>query len=249
MSSSAATGTPAPDLAQVRAGIAARLPRYAAIAGLDFLNDPQALDKREALKSFDQIVRDGLHWFGGRDDVQRFLLGAVQAGDLNIDEALERLRSSIRRLNDAHGRVLLDEVLLPYDRLIGRFKKPDTLAGLSAQGRLAFGRALDGRPLAEWDVHALRRQFALVSQDVVLFDLTIAENIANAGLVASSEADAYRSRIPVFAAVLEESDVHVFRAEREAIGPFYPPRRRSEKGGRPSDSRRSAISLAGLDGG
>jgi hypothetical protein len=38
---------------------------------------------------------------------------------------------------------LLDEVLFPYDRLIGRFKKPDTLAGRSAHGRLAFARSLD----------------------------------------------------------------------------------------------------------
>jgi subfamily B ATP-binding cassette protein MsbA len=37
---------------------------------------------------------------------------------------------------------------------------------------------LDGRPLAEWDVHALRRQFALVSQDVVLFNESVAHNVA-----------------------------------------------------------------------
>jgi subfamily B ATP-binding cassette protein MsbA len=37
---------------------------------------------------------------------------------------------------------------------------------------------LDGRPLAEWDVQALRRQFALVSQDVILFNDSVAANIA-----------------------------------------------------------------------
>jgi subfamily B ATP-binding cassette protein MsbA len=37
---------------------------------------------------------------------------------------------------------------------------------------------LDGVPLREWDIAALRRQFALVSQDVVLFDDTIAANVA-----------------------------------------------------------------------
>ena len=37
---------------------------------------------------------------------------------------------------------------------------------------------LDGRPLADWDVHALRRQFALVSQDVVLFNESVAHNVA-----------------------------------------------------------------------
>jgi subfamily B ATP-binding cassette protein MsbA len=37
---------------------------------------------------------------------------------------------------------------------------------------------LDGRPLAEWNVAALRRQFALVSQDVVLFNDTVAANVS-----------------------------------------------------------------------
>lgn len=37
---------------------------------------------------------------------------------------------------------------------------------------------LDGVPLAEWNVKALRRQFALVSQDVVLFNDTVAANVA-----------------------------------------------------------------------
>jgi subfamily B ATP-binding cassette protein MsbA len=37
---------------------------------------------------------------------------------------------------------------------------------------------LDGTPLADWDVNALRRQFALVSQDVVLFNDTLAANVA-----------------------------------------------------------------------
>jgi subfamily B ATP-binding cassette protein MsbA len=37
---------------------------------------------------------------------------------------------------------------------------------------------LDGVPLADWDVRALRRQFALVSQDVVLFNDTVAVNVA-----------------------------------------------------------------------
>ena len=36
---------------------------------------------------------------------------------------------------------------------------------------------LDGVALQDWDVHALRRQFALVSQDVVLFNDTVAANV------------------------------------------------------------------------
>jgi ATP-binding cassette, subfamily B, bacterial MsbA len=37
---------------------------------------------------------------------------------------------------------------------------------------------LDGVPLADWQVNALRRQFALVSQDVVLFNDSVLHNIA-----------------------------------------------------------------------
>ncbi|WP_298831558.1 lipid A export permease/ATP-binding protein MsbA [uncultured Piscinibacter sp.] len=37
---------------------------------------------------------------------------------------------------------------------------------------------LDGVPLRDWSMHALRRQFALVSQDVVLFNDSIAANVA-----------------------------------------------------------------------
>ncbi|MEO6745308.1 MAG: lipid A export permease/ATP-binding protein MsbA [Caldimonas sp.] len=41
---------------------------------------------------------------------------------------------------------------------------------------------LDGRDLAEWNVEALRRQFALVSQDVVLFNDSVAANVALGGV-------------------------------------------------------------------
>jgi len=40
---------------------------------------------------------------------------------------------------------------------------------------------LDGHPLRDWNMTALRRQFALVSQDVVLFNGTVAENVALGG--------------------------------------------------------------------
>ena len=48
---------------------------------------------------------------------------------------------------------------------------------------------LDGTPLRDWNVAALRRQFALVSQDVVLFNDTLAANVALGG-----QADAVRVR-------------------------------------------------------
>ncbi|TAM02858.1 MAG: lipid A export permease/ATP-binding protein MsbA [Paraburkholderia sp.] len=37
---------------------------------------------------------------------------------------------------------------------------------------------VDGVPITDYDVHALRRQFAMVSQDVVLFNDTVANNVA-----------------------------------------------------------------------
>lgn len=40
---------------------------------------------------------------------------------------------------------------------------------------------LDGVPLADWQVDALRRQFALVSQDVVMFNDTVLANVALGG--------------------------------------------------------------------
>ena len=37
---------------------------------------------------------------------------------------------------------------------------------------------LDGHDVRDWDLHALRRQFAIVSQDVVMFNDTLAANVA-----------------------------------------------------------------------
>jgi len=48
---------------------------------------------------------------------------------------------------------------------------------------------LDGVPLREWRVESLRRQFALVSQDVVLFDDSVAANV-----VLGAEVDPVRVR-------------------------------------------------------
>jgi hypothetical protein len=70
----------------------------------------------------------------------------------HYQEALEAAFASAvgpeesRAVTDRAREILVDEVLLPYDRLIGRFKKPDALAGFSEKGRLAFGRALEASP-------------------------------------------------------------------------------------------------------
>jgi subfamily B ATP-binding cassette protein MsbA len=62
---------------------------------------------------------------------------------------------------------------------------------------------LDGVPLAQWDVAALRRQFALVSQDVVLFNDSVAANVA-LGAPPGQPADRERVRAALKAANLLE---------------------------------------------
>ena len=57
--------------------------------------------------------------------------------------------------------------------------------------------SLDGVALKEWDLHALRDQFALVSQDVVLFNDTVAANVCFGAPV-----DAQRARAALNAANL-----------------------------------------------
>ncbi len=101
----------------------------------------------------------------------------------------------------ARGDIALEGVSLRYredsppavDALDLRVRAGETVAlvGPSGAGKTTLanllprfieptaGRiTLDGLPLAQWDVQALRRQFALVSQDVVLFNDTVAANVA-----------------------------------------------------------------------
>jgi subfamily B ATP-binding cassette protein MsbA len=66
--------------------------------------------------------------------------------------------------------------------LLPRFYDPDDGAVL-----------LDGRDVREYSLRDLRRQIALVSQDVVLFDDTIANNIAYGALAQLSRADVERA--------------------------------------------------------
>jgi subfamily B ATP-binding cassette protein MsbA len=63
---------------------------------------------------------------------------------------------------------------------------------------------LDGHALADWDVAALRRQFALVSQDVVLFNDTVAANVSLGTSRASDDAERERIRAALASANLLE---------------------------------------------
>ncbi len=70
------------------------------------------------------------------------------------------------------------------------------------------GILLDGRDIREYRLADLRRQLSIVSQDVVLFDDTIANNIAYGGLAGRSRADVERAaeaaHVTEFAAGLPE---------------------------------------------
>jgi subfamily B ATP-binding cassette protein MsbA len=81
--------------------------------------------------------------------------------------------------------------------LLPRFYDPD-------QGAVM----LDGRDVREYSLRDLRRQIALVSQDVVLFDDTIANNIAYGALAKLSRADVERAAeaayVTEFAAALPQ---------------------------------------------
>ena len=63
---------------------------------------------------------------------------------------------------------------------------------------------LDGHALADWDVAALRRQFALVSQDVVLFNDTVAANVSLGAGGSADDGDRERIRAALASANLLE---------------------------------------------
>ena len=54
---------------------------------------------------------------------------------------------------------------------------------------------LDGHALTEWNIQALRRQFAFVSQDVVLFNDSIAANVALGAAGSEGNSADHRERI------------------------------------------------------
>lgn len=108
-----------------------------------------------------------------------------------------------RELRDARGDIVLDQVTLRYpganrDALSALnlhipAGRTTALVGSSGAGKtsvvnllLGFERPdsgrilLDGVPIDELTKANLRRQFAVVSQDIVLFDLSVADNIAYA---------------------------------------------------------------------
>jgi ATP-binding cassette, subfamily B, bacterial MsbA len=127
-------------------------------------------------------------------------LAAVERG-LDLIEQTPSEQEGRHDIAHARGEVVLDQVSVRYagstrDALDGvslRIEPGQTVAlvGSSGSGKTTLvnllprfveptaGRiALDGAELREWRLSALRRQFAFVSQDVVMFNDSIAANVA-----------------------------------------------------------------------
>jgi len=139
-------------------------------------------------------------------DVNQPLQRGVTAAEFIIgliDEPLEPAGGA-RRLDQARGEIEFNDVTFAY----GATDRPTldhvsftahpgemiALAGPSGSGKTTLvnllprffaptsGRILvDGVPIHEYDTHDLRGQIAMVSQDVVLFNDTIAANVAYGG--------------------------------------------------------------------
>ncbi|RVT49665.1 lipid A export permease/ATP-binding protein MsbA [Rubrivivax albus] len=127
-------------------------------------------------------------------------LAAIERG-LDLMADMPREAGGTHDGGRARGEIVLQDVTLRYrddglpalDRLTLTVRAGETVAlvGPSGAGKSTVvnllprfveageGRVLlDGVPVGDWDAGALRRQFALVSQDVVLFNDTVAANVA-----------------------------------------------------------------------
>jgi len=139
--------------------------------------------------------------------------GVVAAHDLfGIIDADDERDSGRERIARSRGEIEFREVEFTYPsaaepalRSINLHCRPGSvtaLVGRSGSGKSSIagliprfydpqgGRLrLDGRELGEYTIASLREQIALVGQQVVLFDDTIARNIAYGALQGASEAD------------------------------------------------------------
>ncbi|MBT9487311.1 MAG: lipid A export permease/ATP-binding protein MsbA [Rubrivivax sp.] len=127
-------------------------------------------------------------------------LAAVERG-LDLMDQTPRETGGSYAPERALGEIVLQDVQLRYREdglpaldglsLVVRAGETVALVGPSGAGKSTLVNLLprfvepgsgtvrlDGVPLADWDTHALRRQFALVSQDVVLFNDTVANNVS-----------------------------------------------------------------------
>jgi subfamily B ATP-binding cassette protein MsbA len=135
------------------------------------------------------------------------VVGPITRGLAAVERGLDLMEQTPRETGGSHaperaiGEIVLQDVRLSYRddglpaldgvSLVVRAGETVALVGPSGAGKSTLVNLLprfiepssglvrlDGVPLADWDTHALRRQFALVSQDVVLFNDSVANNVS-----------------------------------------------------------------------
>ena len=157
------------------------------------------------------------------------VVGPVSRGLASVERGLELIENAPRESSGthapgrAHGELCLTSVSMRFGEadnapaldgidLVIRPGETIALVGPSGAGKSTLVNllprfldptagtvSLDGVPLPEWNLHALREQFALVSQDVVLFNDTVASNVCFGAAV-----DAGRARAALQAANLTD---------------------------------------------
>jgi subfamily B ATP-binding cassette protein MsbA len=153
--------------------------------------------------------------------IQRGITAAASLFEI-IDEPLES-DTGTKTLGRARGDVEFRGVSFGYDEAKGDVLRNVSIAvpagttlalvGQSGSGKSTIANLvprfydpregqvlLDGEDVRQYTLLDLRRQISLVSQDVVLFDDTIANNIAYGGLVTYSRADIERAAEVAFVA-------------------------------------------------
>ena len=142
-------------------------------------------------------------------------IAAAQSVFLLLDEGGEQ-NTGTRTIDRAHGVVEFRDVSFTYDEAKGKVLDGVSFSAEAGQvvalvGRSGSGKStlvgllprfyepsggeitLDGIPLQELTLDNLRAQVALVSQDIILFNDTIGNNIAYGALAGTDEAEVVRA--------------------------------------------------------
>ncbi|MFK7955491.1 MAG: lipid A export permease/ATP-binding protein MsbA [Lysobacterales bacterium] len=142
--------------------------------------------------------------------IQRGVAAAESVFEL-LDEPQEALETG-KKIDDLQGRIAFDEVTLSYNggepvlTSVSFVAEPGTvtaLVGKSGSGKTSLvsliprfyefssgSVTLDGDDIQDFALRSLRQNIAMVSQDIVLFDDTIAANIAYANPALNGTPDA-----------------------------------------------------------
>ncbi len=162
---------PAPALSPEASEALATL-RYEALwlfSHADVFNDDDAETYEEAMAGFRADLEDAHDAFR-RTDARHPTGHSYAAEKRHYDEAFDQAFAAAvggaagPQVSDRAREALLDDVLLPYNRLIGRYKDPDDLRGLAAKARVRLAGALDARD----GLDGTRRAAALAVFDEVL---------------------------------------------------------------------------------